>query len=152
MNDFMFKSSLIFTLAFFMCTVLLVALTADDVAAAQEDVAVIRVIDGDTIIVSHDGHRKTHVRLLDIDTPEIRGKCEVERRDAQLAKKYLAQMLPRGTKITLVSGPSGWKEDVYGRLLAHVKHRGKNIGKIMLKKGFARPYRRGHRINWCGGS
>ena len=109
---------------------------------------VLKIVDGDTIEV------KAHpwpgfnpvikIRLLGIDTPEIRGKCQQEKNLAIQAKKYLTSITP----------PSVMLHDVQygkyaGRLLAEVHAADINLSEALMKNGFARGYDGGQRQGWC---
>ena len=63
------------------------------------------VIDGDTfaaaVKINTDISITVRVRILDVDTPEIHGKCESETYLANRAKDALAKLLPVGTVVDL---------------------------------------------------
>lgn len=80
-----------------------------------------RVIDGDTIKVDIPGYppivgKNVSVRLYGVNTCELRSKSKVEARKAYEAKRYLASLLPVGTKVTLKRIERG----KYFRIVAHV--------------------------------
>jgi len=94
---------------------------------------VVRVIDGDTIVVGVGGTTE-HVRLIGIDTPET-GECH-----AREATLHLNHVL-RGKLVRLESDPSQGNRDRYGRLLRYVRMpSGTNLNKYMLGEGHAREY------------
>ena len=66
---------------------------------------IIRVIDGDTFeahIAIFPNQIVTHkIRLRHIDTPELKGDCNNEKRHARKAKTYLQTILPKGSTIRL---------------------------------------------------
>lgn len=109
------------------------------------------VVDGDTfgatVLFDDDISVPVRVRILNIDTPEIHGKCKSEINKAYLGKDALAGILPQGTKVELDS----IKDDKYlGRIDANVVLKdGRNVGDIMIKRGLARPYNGGRRAGWC---
>ena len=109
------------------------------------------VVDGDTfgatVLFDDDISVPVRVRILNIDTPEIHGKCKSEINKAHLAKDTLSNILPQGTKVELDSV----KDDKYlGRIDANVVLKdGRNVGDIMIKRGLARPYNGGRRAGWC---
>ncbi len=137
----------------FICGIIL--LVGVDVAACGQSIEAInqRVVDGDTIVVTElNGDRTLRVRLLGIDAPEVRGKCESEIRGAQAATNFLRMMLPPQQKITLTSPESSWRYDRYGRLLAKVEVGGQDMGDLMVAKGLVRNWAPPTpKINWCGG-
>ena len=112
---------------------------------------VTHVADGDTIAV-HDGGRRRYVRLLGIDTPELRrpnapGECGAIAARANLRR--LARPGRRGARVRLRIDPvSGDIRDRYGRLLAYADGRHGDLGEAQLRAGLARVYRhRGRRFS-----
>lgn len=109
-----------------------------------------RVIDGDTIVVSAKiwlGHKiETLVRIRGIDAPEIKGKCFSEKRLAKEAKAFLEGILS-SKEISLFE----ISNDKYaGRVLARIKTSDyQDIGNLLIEKGFARSYDGKKRGSWC---
>jgi len=108
----------------------LVSDTAAGLARAEAGRAhVARVIDGDTIVLA-DG---AHVRLVQIDTPEIgTGECF-----SRAAGRELRAMLPAGAAVTLVADPRLDRVDRYGRLLRYVFRDGRNVNLELVRRGAA---------------
>lgn len=110
-----------------------------------------RVLDGDTFaarVELQDGIKITvRVRLLDIDTPEINGKCQFEIDMANKARDRTAELLPIGSVIEL----SEIKDDKYlGRIDAKViLPDGRNLSEILLDENLGRLYDGGQRSDWC---
>lgn len=105
--------------------------------------ASIRTIDGDTIEV--DGET---IRILNIDTPEIRhAQCDAERRLGEVAKNRVRQLLAGGT-IGIRRGDGSRMTDKYGRTLAVIDINGVDIGEQLISEGLARPWT-GKRRSWC---
>ena len=102
----------------------------------------ITVIDGDTI----KWKQTTRVRLMGFDTPELSGRCKLERRLAQDAKDRLRSLLEGATDIDLVSR---FEQDRYGRLLAWLLIDGRDVGRVLISESLARPYDGGPRMAWC---
>ncbi len=100
----------------------------------------IRVVDGDTLLVSLDGKRE-RVRLIGIDSPEsVKPESPVECYGEE-AKAYLTSLLPRGSQIFLQYDRTQGKRDRFGRILAYVFTRdGENIAEEILRNGYAREY------------
>lgn len=105
--------------------------------------------DGDTLTVDIPGllpifgyHIK--VRVKGIDTPEIKGKCEQERKLARKAR-MLTRRLCVGRKIELRNCERG----KYFRLVCDVVCQGRNLASYLLDQRVARPYRGGKRKGWC---
>ena len=101
----------------------------------------ITVIDGDTIT-----WKTVRVRLMGFDTPELSGRCNLERRLAQDAKGKLHSHLAAATDIELVSRA---EQDRYGRLLAWLMIDGRDVGRVLISERLARPYESGQRMAWC---
>src|SRR5436189_5334826 len=77
-------------------------------AHARLAVAVLRVVDGDTLVVSGG----TRVRLVQIDSPEVgSGECYSRR-----AAKDLRRLLPAGAPVELRADPLLDRVDRYGRV------------------------------------
>ena len=111
---------------------------------------VVAVIDGDTIeaeALIWDGLKlTTRVRLLGIDTPEMRGACNTERTLAVKARQRVIA-LSLGKTVTL----SAIKPDKYaGRIDAQVRlPDGHDLSGLLVLEGLARPYTGGQRGAWC---
>lgn len=105
---------------------------------------VIKVYDGDTITVASrlpftDDRKDTiwrfSVRLNGIDCPEIRGKCETEKRVAQIGKSILSDKI-LGKTVLL----ENVELEKYGRLLATVNFEGLNLNEWMVEQRLAVAY------------
>jgi micrococcal nuclease len=91
--------------------------------------AVQRVIDGDTIVLS----TGTHVRLVQIDSPELSGgECY-----AAAARSTLARLLQAGTRVRLELDPRLDRVDRYGRTLAYVRKGTENVNVTLVARGAA---------------
>ncbi len=87
------------------------------------------VVDGDTIAL----RGGTHVRLVQIDTPEVgSGECYSRR-----AAKDLRKLIPDGARVGLRADPRLDSVDRYGRLLRYVFHRGVNVNLRLVEQGDA---------------
>jgi len=100
----------------------------------------VRVIDGDTF--DHGGER---IRIADIDTPELRARCESEARLARAATERLRTLLAAGP---FELKRLGRDEDRYGRKLRIVTRGGRSIGDTLVSEGLARTWT-GRRELWC---
>ena len=112
-------------------------------AAIEENVEVVRVIDGDTLVVRLDG-RETTVRLAFVDTEEkISGRplsspskpeTIFGQETALWAQDFFAAL---GTPPHVgLSFPEGRREDVYGRLLARViLPDGRDFDRLLVELG-----------------
>lgn len=87
------------------------------------------VSDGDTIVLAGGAH----VRLLQIDTPEVgTGECY-----SRAAAKVLRRLLPRGTRVELEADPRLDTVDRYGRLLRYVRRGEANVNVELVRRGAA---------------
>jgi len=99
------------------------------------------VVDGDTFVL--DG---VHVRMADIDAPEIGGaKCEYEHALGLRAKNRLAELLNEGP---FRLQPIDREFDKYGRKLRVVIRNGHSIGDDLIREGLARSWNGGKKP-WC---
>ena len=85
------------------------------------------------------------VCVLGVDAPEIRGKCESEKKLARQAKQFTVQALRSAKTIELKNIQRG----KYFRILADVYVDGKNLADGLIKSGHARAYDGGQRLGWC---
>jgi micrococcal nuclease len=99
----------------------------------------IRIVDGDTIIVGFEGTTE-YVRIIGINSPEMNdpggSQCY-----AQEATTHLQELARTGLVVLYFDESQGLR-DSYNRLLAYVEIPSTNIdlGKQMLEDGFAREY------------
>jgi endonuclease YncB( thermonuclease family) len=86
------------------------------------------------------------IRLAQVDTPEIKGKCDKEKRLAQKAKQHTVRMLRSGNNITL----QNLKRGKYFRLVADVSIDGVDLAISLIKNGLAVTYDGGRKTkDWC---
>lgn len=103
----------------------------------------VRIVDGDTFVLA--GER---IRIADIDTPEVHGRCPYETALAARATARMRQLLAQGD-FELHPPPSGRDEDRYGRKLRIVTRAGRSLGDVLVAEGLARTWS-GRREGWCG--
>ncbi len=92
--------------------------------------AVVRVLDGDTIETT-DGIK---VRLIGIDSPEIKNENNITECFAEEAKNRL-ESLVLGKEVSLVKDIS--ETDDYGRLLRYVYSDSTLVNSLMVQEGYA---------------
>lgn len=115
------------------------------------NVEVVRVVDGDTLVVNLPCQisivcTAMPVRLRGLDTPELRGQCPKERQAALRAQEIL-KLLVLGAKTVRLESLG---RDKFFRIDATVVADGIDVGAILVKKGVARPYTgEGPRGSWC---
>lgn len=98
---------------------------------------IVRVVDGDTVIVRIDGERE-RLRLLNIDTPESVAEDQPVECLGPEAADFTADLLPEGSEVTLAFDEE--RTDRYGRLLAAVYTAdGRNASVEIARAGLAYP-------------
>ena len=97
--------------------------SSSDLQSSQVDV--IRVIDGDTVVISNN----QSVRLIGIDTPE-KGRCGFDE-----AKQALEKLLSSGSA-TFYTGTTS-DTDKYDRLLRYIQIEETDVGLKLIENGFA---------------
>lgn len=104
-----------------------------------------RVLDGDTIQDIDTGWR---YRLANIDAPEIgdNAKCHRERVRGEAARDAAINAIRAAKRVEV---RCTFRLDHYGRRIAFVLVDGEDLGKLLMQKGLARPWR-GQRRRWCG--
>jgi len=116
-----------------------------------ENVVFIKNHDGDTLTVNIPGYpdiigKEISIRVLGIDSPEIKGICDNEALLAVQAKRFVNEQLTGASKIDIVEVG----RDKYFRIDGDVVYDGKSLRKEMLDRGYAFPYDGGTKINhWC---
>ncbi len=105
----------------------------------------ILVVDGDTLDVTFDlGFGIRHdrrVRLLGVDTPELRSSDPAERAAAEVARLFVREWLDWSSLWPLVVRTRQDRADKYGRLLARVwRSDGAELGRDLVDAGHARVY------------
>ena len=108
------------------------------------------IYDADTFRVNIEGYppiagERIPVRILGVDAPELRGKCESEKIKAREAKQFTVLALRSAKTIELINMQRG----KYFRILADVYIDGKNLADSLIKSGHARVYDGGQRLGWC---
>lgn len=111
---------------------------------------VISVYDGDTFRVNIDSlppiiGQNIAIRVNDIDTPEIRGKCQKEKELAINARDFVRSLLSKAKVIKLTNIARG----KYFRIVANVLIDGDSLEKQILDKKLAYSYDGGKKLGWC---
>ena len=111
-------------------------------------VEVVRVKDGDTLKVRvHiwlDQYVTVSVRVLGVDTPEMRARCRRERVGAEAAREFVRSIATEGVTIRNV------RYGKYaGRVLADVYVNDINLAELLIANGLGRAYDGGKRKGWC---
>jgi micrococcal nuclease len=123
----------------------------DDAAGPSADAAparVVRVVDGDTVILRIDGDDR-RVRLLGVDAPESVTPDRPVECGGPEAAAAARRLMPRGAAATVATDPTQGPEDRYGRLLGEVTlgDAPESVNVALVRLGVAEVFRgdgRGH--------
>lgn len=107
------------------------------VPAGAQEATVVRLVDGDTVILRGRGvgplpAEPTRVRVLLVDTPEVHTEQECF---GEEASDRAAELLPEGAVVRVEADRD--PEDRFGRALLHVWADGVNVGEALVREGFA---------------
>jgi endonuclease YncB( thermonuclease family) len=114
-------------------------LSAEEVLAGPVPATLVRVIDGDTLLVRArvwlDLEVVTRVRLRGVNAPELRSRDEAERDRAEAARAYVTALVEGAPLVLTAIG-----QDKYGgRVVASVTAAGEDLAAALLAEGHARP-------------
>lgn len=101
----------------------------DDAGGDWREAVVLRVVDGDTVILSGAGRS----RLIGIDTPEVHGGAECYGPEASA----FARRLLTGRRVRYELGVE--PRDRYGRALVHLTLADDLVNELLVARGYARP-------------
>jgi micrococcal nuclease len=113
----------------------------------QYNAKVVRVIDGDSIVVDIDlgfwiNLKNQNIRLKNIDAPEFRTTDDIEKKFGTLTKAIVESFLPAGKTILLETDLSD--HDKFGRILGTVvietANGAFNLNEFLLENHYAVPY------------
>lgn len=117
------------------------------VVAGPVPAEIVRILDGDTVLVLAmpwpDQHVRVAVRLRGIDAPEMKAKCPREREAAERARAALADLAGDAGVVALYNVSGG---KYFGRVLADmVTPAGVDIGPELMARGLVAAYDGGKR-------
>jgi endonuclease YncB( thermonuclease family) len=118
------------------------------ISTGNPQVYLVSIHDGDTITVDIVnwppiiGHH-IPIRIKGIDTPEMNDKSERVRSLAIASKEFLESKISKSSLQI-----HNLERDKYFRISADVYADGTNVGNLLLKKGFAKPYDGGKKPVW----
>lgn len=126
---------------FLLGLLILISLTSCDKIIQTENqnnlYEVVRVVDGDTVILNIDGQR-TRVRLIGIDTPESVAEDKSRNvKEGKIASEYTKNLL-ENKKVRVEFDEE--KQDVYERKLGYLFLNDEFINEKLLKEGMAKLY------------
>ena len=122
---------------------------AKEVLKGPFPLEVLEVIDGDTFrarVTIWLGQKvDVKIRLKGVDTPEMNGKCDAEKKLARAAKKFADEWLTENPA-QLINVHYG---TYAGRVLATTETKnGGTLSAALLSEKLAKPYR-GRKAKWC---
>ena len=143
------NSLLIAAAVFFSVALIALSALADDFLNMREFRGNV-CYDGDTCYVIAptlpEPLQKMSVRILGIDTPEMRAECVEEKKLALKGREFANKMFRAAEKIEFAN----LKWDKYGgRVLVDVYLDGKLYKDEIINAGLARPYDGGTKESWC---
>lgn len=105
-------------------------------AATTQFARIQYVIDGDTVVLANG----EHVRLVQIDAPEVQGReCY-----GAASRAVLRRLLPPGTTVRVEADPRLDQADRYGRLLRYLFRGPANLNLELVQEGAATVWFYGH--------
>ena len=117
------------------------------------DAQIIRVSDGDTIVISAPFlpaplKPELAVRIYGVDTPEkgFRGQCESEKQRGEAASAFTKNLVSKSTQRQVVL--YGW-DKFGGRVLGDIILNGQSLRTQLIQNGFAREYYGDAKQSWC---
>jgi endonuclease YncB( thermonuclease family) len=121
--------------------------------SATYDAQVLRVSDGDTIVIAAPFlpaplKPELAVRIFGVDTPEkgARAQCASEDQRAQVASQYTKQLIAQGGKIQVTL--YAW-DKFGGRVLGDIIVNGQSVRQGLIANGLAREYYGDAKQSWC---
>jgi len=117
------------------------------------DAQIIRVTDGDTVVISTPFlpaplKPELAVRIYGVDTPEkgFRGQCESEKQRGEAASQFTKKAVSASTQRQVVL--YGW-DKFGGRVLGDIILNGQSLRTMLITNGFAREYYGDAKQSWC---
>jgi len=117
------------------------------------DAQIIRVSDGDTIVIAAPFlpaplKPELAVRIFGVDTPEkgFRGQCESEKQRGEAASVFTKKLVTASTQRQVVL--YGW-DKFGGRVLGDIILNGQSLRTQLIQNGFAREYYGDAKQSWC---
>lgn len=117
------------------------------------DAQIIRVSDGDTVVIAAPFlpaplKPELAVRIYGVDTPEkgFRGQCESEKQRGEAASAFTKNLVSKSTQrqVTLYA----W-DKFGGRVLGDIILNGQSLRTLLIQNGYAREYYGDAKQSWC---
>lgn len=123
------------------------ALGETDRISGPVEASLIRVVDGDTVLVSASPWPQqfitTYVRLRGINAPEMKSRCGAEREAAEGTRRALETLLAdKNMQLEDISG-----DKYFGRVVARIRlSDGRDAAGVLLAQGLAEAYDGGRKM------
>jgi len=121
--------------------------------SATHDAQIIRVTDGDTIVIAAPFlpsplKPELAVRIFGVDTPETgrRAQCPAEAQRGEMASQYTKQLVQNGKKFQVIL--YSW-DKFGGRVLGDILVDGQSARQGLIQQGLAREYYGEAKQSWC---
>jgi len=131
---------------------LILFLLLPSIPCFSDDIKIVRVIDGDTVVISAPFLPKPlkptiPLRIGGVDTPEKgkRAHCKSEAELGEAATTFTKDLVSQAKTVDIIIKG----EDKYFRLLGDVLLDGKSLKDSLLEKGFAHVYHGEKKQSWC---
>jgi micrococcal nuclease len=126
---------------------------AKDFKGISYDWKILRVIDGDTVMVAAEFlppplKPELSIRIFGIDTPEkgARARCRKEEERSRAATDFVVRTIEKSQRQEVVV--MEW--DKYGgRVLGDILVDGRSIRQLLIANNYAREYYGGTKKSWC---
>lgn len=121
-----------------------------DVSYGPYDAEIVRVIDGDTVVVDIyiwvDLIKRVNLRLTGVNTPEIRTRLQCEKEMGLKAKEFVESWLEESDLVTVVDV----RPDKYGGRVQGYLYKGEDsLSEALIAEGLGVVYGGEKREPWC---
>lgn len=144
-----------FRLIFFLAILIPAQAVAGECDHVGDELRCVKYVDNydaDTVKFNiHDVHwlmgKKISVRVLGVDTPEIKGQAPCEKEKALAAKAKVKELLTGAKRIDIVK----IGRDKYFRILGDIMIDGKSLSELLIAEKLAYPYFGDTKlkVDWC---
>ena len=131
----------------------LAALAAKQPQGVTYDTQILRVSDGDTIVIAAPFlpaplKPQLAVRIFGVDTPEKghRAQCPSEAQRGEMASQYTKQLVQNGRQFQVIL--YGW-DKFGGRVLGDIIVDGQSVRQGLIANGLGREYYGDKKVSWC---
>ena len=120
--------------------------------AYAENAKVVEIVDGDTFFATV-SEKPVRVTLINVDAPELKGKCESEILVANKAEERLKELLPVDSVVELKNikerKTAKGKKNSIGIRANVVLPDGRDVGEILIKENLGLANDKRYKKGWC---